>query len=497
MKDKIKKIIDIIFMTISIVVNIISVYLSKVWSLVKRIFQFTYEACDVFIKELINKIKRSENKIILFFFSTKTFYLSIFIVLCIVFFSTITQIFYTVQIGSTAVVTTFGKVSRTAEPGLNFKIPFIEQVFMVNTGNLLQETYGFRMIESSSIGILSPKQIAENSYLFEQITASDAGTGIIQNELTRDPRVTANYGAAPSPEAIPTSSRLVVNQIRKIPEILKREAALGYPIGKKAVVPVEATLLTGNLNILTIRWAIQFEITDPVKYLFSSSNNRENMRNLSLAILRASAGNYKDTEIISEARSFIENDVLKKTQTVFKKFNLGIKVVAIILLEISPPEKVKPSFDDVAMSQQRMEKRILEARKLYNQVVPRAKGEAEKLIHTAKGYSAHVRSTADGEAKQYTLVEKEYRDSKEVTKTRLYLETIEAVFKKSKVTFLDPDVKGILPIYYDNNKKNSLDFKKIENEIALAVKKQLDEHKATNKSNKTSKNNQQNAKKAP
>lgn len=210
----------------------------------------------------------------------------------------------------------------------------------------------------------------------------------------------------------------------------------------------ESSMLTGDLNVADVEWVVHYQIADPFKYLFQASDPVRNLRDVSESILRRVVGDRVVTEVLTTGRLEMASDAKVLMQEVLDKYDIGIRVVAVKLQDINPPEIVKPSFNEVVSAKQEQEKSINQAEEAYNKVIPEARGKAEKTVSEAKGYSAALINTATGDAKKFTAVLKEYRLAPAITRKRLYIENMEHIFKRlNKVTIVDSKVKGLLPIF--------------------------------------------------
>lgn len=210
----------------------------------------------------------------------------------------------------------------------------------------------------------------------------------------------------------------------------------------------ESLMLTGDLNVADVEWITQFQIAEPQKYLFNVSDPVQNIRDISEAVMRRVVGDKLVTEVLTVGRSEIASEAKELTQQILDKYDMGIRIVSIKLQDVNPPQEVKPSFNEVNAAKQEQEQSINKAEKFYNQVIPEARGIAEKKIAEAEGYAMELLNQAKGDAEKFNLVYSEYRKAPQITKDRMYLETIENVFKNIKdITVIDPQVKGLLPIY--------------------------------------------------
>jgi len=208
----------------------------------------------------------------------------------------------------------------------------------------------------------------------------------------------------------------------------------------------ESLMLTGDLNILDVRWIVQFKIKDPVKLLFATRNPIDNIRDISEVVMRRFVGNYSVDEVLTTKREEIDDLAQQAIQKILDQYNVGVQIVTVKLLDVNPPERVKPAFNEVNEAKQEKEKVINQAWESYNKVIPRARGEAERTIREAEGYSADRVNRAKGESERFLATLAEYKKAPQVTKNRLYLETLSNTLPRAKEKFIiDSEQKSILP----------------------------------------------------
>lgn len=210
----------------------------------------------------------------------------------------------------------------------------------------------------------------------------------------------------------------------------------------------ESLMLTGDLNVADVEWVVQYRISDPYKYLFKGSDPIQNIRDVSESIMRRVVGDKSVNDVLTTGRAEIADEAKELMQKVLDKYDIGIYVSAIKLQDVNPPEVVKPSFNEVNEAKQEQEKWINQAEKSYNKIIPEARGKAEELVSRAKGHAAAIVNRAEGDAAKFLSVLKEYRLAKAITRKRLYLETMEEIYRKfEKLTIVDSKVKGLLPVF--------------------------------------------------
>lgn len=209
----------------------------------------------------------------------------------------------------------------------------------------------------------------------------------------------------------------------------------------------ESLMLSGDLNVADVQWVVHYRISDAQKFLFRVRDPRRNIRDISQATMRRVVGDRIVNEVLTVGRDKIAAEGMELTQAILDSYEMGVKIERVILQDVNPPEPVKPSFNDVNAAKQEQEQAINQAEAHYNKVIPEAQGKAQEEISNARGYAAAVLNRAKGDADKIAKIMKEYKNSPEITKTRLYLELMEELFARFKsVTIVDPDIKGVLPV---------------------------------------------------
>lgn len=216
-------------------------------------------------------------------------------------------------------------------------------------------------------------------------------------------------------------------------------------IRRSAIHLSESLMLTGDLNIATVEWAVQYRIKDAKNYLFNVRDIAKTIRDISESVMRRVVGDHSVDEVIILNRREIAQEVKAEMQIILEQYKTGIEVETVELQDVNPPDPVKPSFNEVNEARQQMEKMINQAWESYNKVIPRAKGEAEQTIRQAEGYAMNRTNRAKGDATRFISIYEEYRQSRDVTKRRLYLEAMSQILPKiEKKYILDKDQKGLL-----------------------------------------------------
>jgi len=208
----------------------------------------------------------------------------------------------------------------------------------------------------------------------------------------------------------------------------------------------EALMLTGDLNCAVVPWIVQFRINDPYKFLFKVRRVRETLRDLSEAIMRQVVGDRSINEVINK-RKEIADMARVELQKALDEAETGIHLKTIELKRTNVPEQVQPSFNEVNQAIQEKEQMIYRAKEEYNKAIPAARGNAGKTILAAKGYALDRINRAKGDTKRFLDLWEEYKKAEDVTRRRLYLETVREVFPKIKKKYIiDQEQKTLLPL---------------------------------------------------
>jgi membrane protease subunit HflK len=209
----------------------------------------------------------------------------------------------------------------------------------------------------------------------------------------------------------------------------------------------ESLMLTGDLNVAVVEWIVQFRIRDPKAYLFNVRNVPETFRYMSEAAVRQVVGDHSVDEVITIGRAQIALAAKEELQRLCDLYGVGIEIQQLVLQDVNPPGPVRPAFNEVNQAIQEKERAINEAWAEYNQAVPRAKGEAEQLVRSAEGYALERENRALGDASRFEALYDEYRRAPEVTRRRMYLETMgELVPRLGRKVIVDEKARGVLPL---------------------------------------------------
>jgi membrane protease subunit HflK len=209
----------------------------------------------------------------------------------------------------------------------------------------------------------------------------------------------------------------------------------------------EKSMVTGDLNAALVEWVVQYRIEDPRQYLFETRNPEETLRDLSEAAMREVVGDRTVDELITVGRQDIEIEALARMQELSNRYHLGIRVDQVQLKNVNPPSEVQASFNEVNKAQQDRENAINIANGEYNKVVPKAKGQADETIRAAEGYRFKRVNEAEGDVSAFSAVLQQYIKAPEITRTRLYLETMGDVLPQTgQKIIIDDSLRQLLPI---------------------------------------------------
>ncbi len=291
--------------------------------------------------------------------------------------------FYVVDASEEGIVLRFGKFHRTAPEGLRYHLPSpLENVYIVKK----------TVINSIQIGYRS---------------------SLSQREYNRSP---------------------IGTQMVKIPETKQL---------------TESLMITGDTNIADVSFTVQWRIKDSFNYLFKVANPIETMEETIKAVsesaMREVIGRTNFADAMTTQRGRIEKDVQNIIQNVLNAYESGIEIYAVNLNDVQNPELVMPAFLDVETAKQDKETLINRARSYENEIIPKARGEAQKILQDAEAYKQEVISIASGEAARFASVYNEYAKAKDVTRKRIYLETMQAIMAGTDKVIMGEGSNSVVP----------------------------------------------------
>ena len=209
----------------------------------------------------------------------------------------------------------------------------------------------------------------------------------------------------------------------------------------------ESLMLTGDLNLADVEWVVQYRVEDPYNYLFKVRNPETTLRDVSEAAMRQIVGDRTVNEVLTVGRTEIASAMEELTQEICREYSLGLKIDQVVLQDVNPPDEVKDAFNAVNEAQQEKETLINQAKSEYNKVIPKARGQAQETIQKAEGYATERVNNSLGEVARFNDLYSEYIKAPEVTKRRIYLETLEEVIPKlGNKVITDDKVNQTLPL---------------------------------------------------
>ena len=215
--------------------------------------------------------------------------------------------------------------------------------------------------------------------------------------------------------------------------------------GQYRTVEKESLMLTGDENIVDAEMIVQYKIKDPVAYLFNIVEPELTVREAAEASLRTVVGRNKIDETLTTGKFTIQEETKSQLQSILDLYESGIHVVAVQLQDVSPPKEVIGAFKDVASAKEDKNRMVNQAEGYRNDIIPKARGEAEAMIRDAEGFRESRIKRAEGDAEKFTTILKEYQKAKSITEKRLYLETMEKVLPGiEKIIIPDKDSGNIL-----------------------------------------------------
>ena len=214
------------------------------------------------------------------------------------------------------------------------------------------------------------------------------------------------------------------------------------PTPRYQKVTAESVMLTGDENIVDVELIVQYRIRDLEAYLFRVNDQRKAIKDVTEAALRQVIGQHTIDEALTEGKLVIQEEIQLQVQEVLDLYNLGVRVDQAKLQTVSVPQEVDHAFKDVASAREDRERSRNEAEAYRNDIIPKTRGEAEKMIREAEAYTVERVKRSQGDADRFVEVLKEYRKAKDVTETRLYLETMEKILPGMQKFIVESDGKG-------------------------------------------------------
>ncbi|MBK7677732.1 MAG: FtsH protease activity modulator HflK [Candidatus Accumulibacter sp.] len=223
-----------------------------------------------------------------------------------------------------------------------------------------------------------------------------------------------------------------------------RTLEIGYRGSEKNKVLKEALMLTDDENIINIQFAVQYILKDPVEYIFNNRHPDDAVMQVAETSIREIVGKNRMDFVLYEGREQIAVNASKLMQEILDRYQTGILISKVTMQNAQPPEQVQAAFDDAVKASQDRERQKNEGQAYANDVIPKARGTAARLIEEAEGYKQRVIATAEGDASRFRQINVEYAKAPEVTRSRMYLETMQQVYSNTSKVFIDSKGQGNL-----------------------------------------------------
>lgn len=223
-----------------------------------------------------------------------------------------------------------------------------------------------------------------------------------------------------------------------------RTLEVGYRGSEKNKVLKEALMLTFDENIINIQFAVQYILKDPVDYIFNNRTPDESVMQVAETAIREIVGKSRMDFVLYEGREQIAVNAQTLMQEILDRYKTGILISKVTMQNAQPPEQVQAAFDDAVKASQDRERQKNEGQAYANDVVPKARGTASRLLQEADGYKQRVIATSEGDASRFQQINTEYAKAPEVTRTRMYLETMQQVYSSTSKVFVDAKGQGNL-----------------------------------------------------
>lgn len=250
-----------------------------------------------------------------------------------------------------------------------------------------------------------------------------------------------------------------VEVIRKINVGFRSASELGFSAGSNATrgVNEESLMLTADQNIVKVQYTVLYKIKDAGKFLFKIRNPEITVKDMSESVMREVVGERDLPYLLTEGRQEVEQSVRSELQEIIDNYQTGVLVQSIQLQSVDPPDQVIDAFDEVQRARQDKERLVNEANSYLNKIVPNARGEAAKIVQEATAYKEQVVKQAEGVAQNFTDVYLSYKEAKDVTRRRIYLETLREVLEGPNKIILDDtgSGQGVVPYLPLNEIKKS------------------------------------------
>jgi membrane protease subunit HflK len=241
-----------------------------------------------------------------------------------------------------------------------------------------------------------------------------------------------------------------VTRINRMEIGMRGAAERGEISGTVRDVPEESLMLTGDENIVDVDFVVFWQISDAPKFLFNIQNPEGTVKDVAESAMREVVGQSDIEPILTEARAKTEASVQKLMQKILDSYGAGVQVVQVQLQKVDPPSQVIDAFRDVQAARADQERLQNEAEAYANRIIPEARGEAQRILQAAQGYRDQVIAESKGQADRFLAVYTQYKNAPDVTRQRIFIETMEKVLGEADKVIVDdkagPGVVPFLPL---------------------------------------------------
>ncbi|WP_024548303.1 FtsH protease activity modulator HflK [Siccibacter turicensis] len=214
-------------------------------------------------------------------------------------------------------------------------------------------------------------------------------------------------------------------------------------------------MLTSDENVVRVEMNVQYRVTDPRDYLFSVTSADDSLRQATDSALRGVIGKYTMDRILTEGRTVIRSDTQRELEETIKPYNMGITLLDVNFQAARPPEEVKAAFDDAIAARENEQQYIREAEAYTNEVQPRANGQAQRILEEARAYKTQTVLEAQGEVARFAKILPEYKAAPEITRERLYIETMERVLSHTRKVLVNDKGGNLMVLPLDQMLKGN------------------------------------------
>ncbi|WP_340621800.1 FtsH protease activity modulator HflK [Xenorhabdus siamensis] len=235
-------------------------------------------------------------------------------------------------------------------------------------------------------------------------------------------------------------------------------------------------MLTSDENVVRAEMNVQYRVTDPAAYLFNVTNPDNSLRQATDSAVRGVVGKYTMEKILTADRTIVRNDTQKVLEETIRPYNMGITLLDVNFQTARPPEEVKAAFDDVIAAREEEQKTIREAEAYKNSVLPIAKGDAQRIIEEAKAYKVSIVLNAQGEVASFAKILPEYKAAPEITRERLYIETMERILSNTRKVIANEKSNNMLVLPLDQVLRSQAEAAKVKPEVKVTSEQRSTTH---------------------